>query len=278
MKLRYIMILSIIIKIIIGMSGVIFFLRISGKTQMAQLTPLDSVNAFVLGALIGGVIYNLDLSVWYMIFALGTWTIVNMTIRYLLRFSLIRRLVKGDTVMIVRNGQINLKEFKRNGLEMEQFRTMLREVGIFSMFDVDDARFETNGKLTVSLKRNISESYLFVNNGSILQNSLDNAGKKETWLLAQLKNWDTKISIRSSAWNGPLARDFILLLKTRILTKVVRHIPITIFRIDFSINPLTLHAENIKIHEAIHAATFFTGFKSFIYISGSLPGHFSYRQ
>jgi hypothetical protein bfra3_09972 len=272
------MILSIIIKIIIGMSGVIFFLRISGKTQMAQLTPLDSVNAFVLGALIGGVIYNPDLSVWYMIFALGTWTIVNMTIRYLLRFSLIRRLVKGDTVMIVRNGQINLKEFKRNGLEMEQFRTMLREVGIFSMFDVDDARFETNGKLTVSLKRNISESYLFVNNGSILQNSLDNAGKKETWLLAQLKNWDTKISIRSSAWNGPLARDFILLLKTRILTKVVRHIPITIFRIDFSINPLTLHAENIKIHEAIHAATFFTGFKSFIYISGSLPGHFSYRQ
>lgn len=154
---------------------------------MAQLTPLDSVNAFVLGALIGGVIYNPDLSVWYMIFALGTWTIVNMTIRYLLRFSLIRRLVKGDTVMIVRNGQINLKEFKRNGLEMEQFRTMLREVGIFSMFDVDDARFETNGKLTVSLKRNISESYLFVNNGSILQSSLDNAGKKETWLLAQLK-------------------------------------------------------------------------------------------
>ena len=69
MKLRYIMILSIIIKIIIGMSGVIFFLRISGKTQMAQLTPLDSVNAFVLGALIGGVIYNPDLSVWYMIFA-----------------------------------------------------------------------------------------------------------------------------------------------------------------------------------------------------------------
>ena len=62
MKLRYIMILSIIIKIIIGMSGVIFFLRISGKTQMAQLTPLDSVNAFVLGALIGGVIYNPDLS------------------------------------------------------------------------------------------------------------------------------------------------------------------------------------------------------------------------
>ncbi len=49
------MYLTIIVKIVVGMLGVLFFLRISGKTQMAQLTPLDSVNAFVLGALVGGV-------------------------------------------------------------------------------------------------------------------------------------------------------------------------------------------------------------------------------
>lgn len=169
------------------MLGVLFFLRISGKTQMAQLTPLDSVNAFVLGALVGGVIYNPDLSAWYMIFALGVWTTVNMFIRYLLRFSPMRRIIKGDTVMIVKNGEINLKEFKRNGLEMEQFRTMLREIGIFSMFEVDNARFETNGRLTVSLRNNISESYLFVNNGAIQEISLKNAGKKKEWLEQQLK-------------------------------------------------------------------------------------------
>lgn len=45
------MYLTIVIKIIVGMLGVLFFLRISGKTQMAQLTPLDSVNAFVLGTI-----------------------------------------------------------------------------------------------------------------------------------------------------------------------------------------------------------------------------------
>ena len=50
------MYLSIAVKLLAGMLGVIFFLRVSGKTQMAQLTPLDSVNAFVLGALVGGVI------------------------------------------------------------------------------------------------------------------------------------------------------------------------------------------------------------------------------
>ncbi|WP_294142170.1 YetF domain-containing protein [uncultured Sanguibacteroides sp.] len=179
------MLFTIGLKIIIGMLGVLFFLRISGKTQMAQLTPLDSVNAFVLGALVGGVIYS-ELSVWYMVFALGVWTIVNMFIRYLLRFRFLRRLIKGDTIMIVRNGQINLREFKRNGLEMEQFRTMLREAGIFSMFDVDDVRFETNGKLTVSVRHNRSESYLFVNNGDVLKSALDGAGKTEAWLEKQL--------------------------------------------------------------------------------------------
>lgn len=84
--------------------------------------------------------------------------------------------------MIVRNGQINLKEFKRNGLEMEQFRTLLRENGIFSMMDVDDVRFETNGQLTVSTRNSKSESYLFVNSGSVLDSSLESAGKTEEWL------------------------------------------------------------------------------------------------
>lgn len=173
---------TIVIKIIVGMLGVLFFLRISGKTQMAQLTPLDSVNAFVLGALVGGVIYSPEVSAWQLVFSLGVWTAFNMFIRYLLRFKILRRLIKGDTVKIVSNGHLNLKEFKRNGLEMEQFRTLLRENAIFSMFDVEDARFETNGQITVSIRNSKSESVLFVDNGSILQSSLDYSGKTEEWL------------------------------------------------------------------------------------------------
>ena len=66
------------LKLVVGMLGVLFFLRLSGKTQMAQLTPLDSVNAFVLGALVGGVIYTAEVSVWQLIFSLAVWTVVNL--------------------------------------------------------------------------------------------------------------------------------------------------------------------------------------------------------
>lgn len=177
---------DIAIKLIIGMLGVLFFLRVSGKAQMAQITPLDTVSAFVIGALVGGVIYNPDMDVWHLIFALLLWTLANLLIRYCLRFRLLRKIIKGDSVYIVKSGALNLKVFRRNLLEMEQLRTLLRSKGIFSMFDVDDVRFETNGDLTVSTRGGSSESYLLVNNGSILQSSLHNAEHDENWLKEQL--------------------------------------------------------------------------------------------
>lgn len=177
---------DIALKLIIGMLGVLFFLRVSGKAQMAQITPLDTVSAFVIGALVGGVIYNPDMDAWHLIFALALWTFFNLLIRYSLRFRLLRRIIKGDSVYIVKDGALNIKVFKRNLLEMEQLRTLLRSKGVFSMFDVDDVRFETNGDVTVSVRGETSESYLLVNNGSVLESSLRNAEHDCQWLDGQL--------------------------------------------------------------------------------------------
>ena len=47
--------ISITLKLVTGMIGILAFLRITGKAQMAQITPLDTVSAFVIGALVGGV-------------------------------------------------------------------------------------------------------------------------------------------------------------------------------------------------------------------------------
>lgn len=178
---------SIALKLLIGMLGIILFLRISGKTQMAQLTPLDSVNSFVLGSLVGGVVYNPALPVWYLVFAFASWIIFNVVLRYLMRLRFFRKAIKGDPVMIVREGKLVLSAFRRNGLEMEQFRTMLRENGIFSMYDVDDARFEPNGRLTVSRRNDPPESYLLVNLGKIQEDAFKRSGRSEGWLRRELR-------------------------------------------------------------------------------------------
>ena len=47
---------GIALKLITGMIGILAFLRITGKAQMGQISPLDTVSAFVIGALVGGVL------------------------------------------------------------------------------------------------------------------------------------------------------------------------------------------------------------------------------
>lgn len=81
--------------------------------------------------------------------------------------------------MIVHNGQINLKKFKRNGLEMEQLCTLLCENNILSVMDVGDVRFETDGQSTVSACNSKSKLYLFINNGSVLDSLLGSVDKTE---------------------------------------------------------------------------------------------------
>lgn len=79
---------------------------------------------------------------------------------------------------------------------MEHSRTILRENGVFSMFDVESARFEANGKLTISRRGSLSESFLRINNGYLSDEALDSAGKTTGWLEEGLKK-EGVVDIRS---------------------------------------------------------------------------------
>ena len=180
--------MEIVLKLITGMIGILVFLRIAGKGQMAQITPLDTVSAFVIGALVGGVLYNPDMSMWHILFALAVWTGFNMLVRFAMRSLKLRHFIKGESEVLVRNGVINFKAFKRNSLEMEQFRLLLRQKGIFSMFDVEDVLFETNGAVTVLSPGKLAESHLLVNNGAIVEKGLLRCNKTRSWVLHNIKN------------------------------------------------------------------------------------------
>ena len=178
--------IAIALKLITGMIGILVFLRIAGKAQMAQITPLDTVSAFVIGALVGGVLYNPDMSMWHILFALTVWTLFNMLIRFAMRSARLRHFIKGESVFLVKDGAINFKNFKRNSLEMEQFRLLLRQKGIFSMFDAEDVIFETNGAVTVLPPNHTAPSFLLANNGAIIESTLDQCNRSKTWVLSNI--------------------------------------------------------------------------------------------
>lgn len=143
----------------------------------------DTVSAFVIGALVGGVLYNPDMSMWHILFALTVWTLFNMLVRFAMRSSRLRHFIKGESVYLVKDGAINFKNFKRNSLEMEQFRLLLRQKGIFSMFDTEDVIFETNGAVTVLSPNHTAPSFLLVNNGAIIESTLAQCNLSKSWVL-----------------------------------------------------------------------------------------------
>lgn len=179
---------SIVIKLVIGMIGVLFFLRMTGKTQMANLTPLDTVNTIVLGALVGSIIYMPETQVWILLFALTVWFVLNILVRLVLRNNYFSKLIHGEPETLIKDGKINLEVLQRNNLGIDQFRAKLRESDIFSLLDVEEVVFETDGEFTIIQKKEGSEAYLLVSNGEIVKTELEDSGHDEEWLKNNLND------------------------------------------------------------------------------------------
>lgn len=58
----------------------------------------------------------------------------------------------------------------------------------FSLLDVDEVVFETDGKFTIIQKVDGRESHLLVNNGEIEKEKLEASGYDKSWLEKQLKD------------------------------------------------------------------------------------------
>lgn len=166
---------SIAVKLTVAMLGVLFFLRISGKSQMAQLTPVNTVNGFVLGAMIGGVIYTPSLSVWYLVYAILVWSLINALINSLSRRPFFQRLIHGHFDYIVKDNILDADALDRNHLTLDQLRAMLREKDVYSLLEVQELRFETNGQITVSPAKKVPQSFLFIEHGAIQDENLRTA-------------------------------------------------------------------------------------------------------
>lgn len=177
---------SIALKLSVAMLGVLFFLRLSGKTQMAQSTPVNTVNAFVLGAMIGGVIYTPDLSVWYLVYAMAIWSVINALINYMSHFHWGQRLINGKVEEIIKDNKLDLDAMSRNHLNVDLLRSMLREKDVFSLLDVAELRLETSGQTSVSAYKQMPETFLFINNADIQEDALKQAKRSQKWLLDEL--------------------------------------------------------------------------------------------
>ena len=179
-----------IFKLLIGIILIVLHLRLTGKQQTTQMTPIDFIGNFILGGIIGGVIYNHAISfAEYVSFLLVTFAIISGLNYAMSKFMPTRSLVMGKAYRIIENGRFteDVLTSEDNKIDPVELLAELRGMGIFSLSEVHFLQREANGSLTVRKKGEGRVNYVLVSNGQAVADNLELAHRDEDWLRGELK-------------------------------------------------------------------------------------------
>ena len=190
MQLSYI---DIAIKLALGLLSLVFVINVSGKGNLAPASASDQIQNYVLGGIIGGVIYNPSISILQFINILLIWVILVLTQKWLKTNNMfLKKMVDGEPTTVIKRGKINVEATRKSGLSANDLAFKLRSQGIYSIKNVKRAVIEQNGQLIVVLTGDKNPKYPIITDGKVQINSLESMDKTEEWLMSTLKEMGYK--------------------------------------------------------------------------------------
>ncbi|EUJ34703.1 DUF421 domain-containing protein [Brochothrix thermosphacta] len=176
-----------IVKLSLGFICLIFQINLLGKGNLAPSSAMDQVQNYVLGGIIGGVIYNQDITILQFFLVLVIWTIVVFTLKFLKnhnRFA--KNIIDGRPVGLIINGKVIVEACLRSGISGNDLTFKLRALGIYEIKTVKRAVMEQNGQLTVIQYGDDNIKYPLIIDGQINEDVLDLIQKDAVWVLDKL--------------------------------------------------------------------------------------------
>ena len=178
------------IKFALGILTMLLQINILGKRDFSLNTPLNQVQNYVLGGIIGGVIYNSSVTVLQFLIIILIWSLVVIATKILIDSSkTFKKLAACQPELIVRDGEVDIARCAKAGMTAEGLSRSLREQKIASVGDVAAAIMETNGSLTIRVRGDGSKRSLLplVTDGQLVPDGLLLAGKDKAWIKEELK-------------------------------------------------------------------------------------------
>ena len=180
--------LNVFLKLLLGLVSLVLIINKSGKGNLAPSTPMDQVQNYVLGGIIGGVIYSPSVSILQFAVVLGIWAFLIIGMRKIKTKShAFRMFIDGSPIVIIKHGEVDVEACRRAKITASEVAFKLRREGIYYIRDVKRAVFEQNGELIIVLKDEENPKYPVITDGIIQSSVLDDIGKTEEWLIAELQ-------------------------------------------------------------------------------------------
>ena len=184
-------IIPLAIKLTIGFIALVVFMNLNGRSQLAPTSTEDQIGNYVLGGIIGGVIYNPSITIVQFLIVLLIWGLLMTTIDFLKNSNKnVKKMIDGEIVYLIKGGKMITENFAQATLSIPDFYTTLRTKGIFQISDIEDAFMESNGQLIVIQKNDENYSNLLISEGKILEENLEHIGKDDKWLREELEKYN----------------------------------------------------------------------------------------
>ncbi|GAA0365800.1 DUF421 domain-containing protein [Alkalibacterium iburiense] len=182
------MYLDIFVKMSLGALAVFIVFRLIGKKAVSELTPFDLLYVLVLGGLLETSIYDQQVSVFHMLFAISIWGLgVYGVEKLLVKTEVASKALQGEPSVLIHKGKINKEAMNRNHIDLEQLRALLRQQGCYTLKEAYYAILEINGSVTVIKKSEKQDpSVLLIDDGRIDHDTLASIDKDEDWLREKL--------------------------------------------------------------------------------------------
>lgn len=132
---------------------IIFLMRLMGKRQIGELQPSELVVTILLSEIASIPMQDNRVPVLHSVvalFALVAYEIISSAIS--LKSNRLRALIQGHPVIVIRDGEIDMKALGKLRMSVNDLISLLRQKDVFDISQVSCAVFETNGKISVLLK------------------------------------------------------------------------------------------------------------------------------
>ena len=175
------------LKLLIGILGLVFQINILGKGNLAPTSAMDQVQNYVLGGIIGGVIYSDSIGLLQFFLVLILWTLLVLSLKFIKNHNRwIKSVIDGKSVWVIINGKIQAEECMKNGISAHDLMFKLRAAGIYEISAVKRAVMEQNGQLTVIQYGDESLRYPLITDGQVDPDILEIINRDEAWLQQEL--------------------------------------------------------------------------------------------
>ena len=128
-----------------------FYLRVSGRKTISQMTIPQTVLVIAIGTLLIDPVTRKGF--WATFVLAGILVLSLIFTEYVqLKFDKAETVISGKAVPVIENGALLVANMKKLRLTVDKLEERLRQVGITSIEDVQYATMESNGQLGYTLK------------------------------------------------------------------------------------------------------------------------------